>query len=180
MRPAALVAELLLPLQLGVLPDVAAAPDPSIPWPTTASLVVLGLCLVLSVYTDLRFRLILDVVTAPALLLELVLLGQAGGREQLYSSLTGMAVLFVPLFLSSLPKRPLIGEGDAKLMAVVGAAAGWPSALLVLFWVSVAGGVQAAGALAWARVRGGERPESVPYAVAIAAGTVLAWVVGWP
>ncbi len=141
---------------------------------------VLGLCLAISLYTDLRHRLILDVVTAPALLAELLLLGQAGGREQLYSSLIGMAVLFVPLLLSSLPKRPLIGEGDAKLMAVVGAAAGWPSALLVLFWVSVAGGVQAAAALAWARMRGGEKPEYVPYGVAIAAGTVLAWVVGWP
>ena len=155
-------------------------PDPGIPWPVTASLAVLGLCLAISVYTDLRWRLILDVVTAPALLLELLLLGQAGGKEQLYSSLAGMAALFLPLFLSSLPKRPLIGEGDAKLMAVVGAAAGWPSALLVLFWVSVAGGVQAAAALAWARVRRQEKPEYVPYGVAIAAGTVLAWTVGWP
>ena len=157
-------------------------PAPGIPWPWLGgvSLAVLALCLAISVYTDLRWRLILDVVTAPALLLELLLLGLAGGHEQLVSSLTGTAVLFVPLFLASLPKRPLIGEGDAKLMAVVGAAAGWPSALLVLFWVSIAGGVQAAAALAWARLRGAEKPEYVPYGVAIAAGAALAWTVGWP
>jgi prepilin signal peptidase PulO-like enzyme (type II secretory pathway) len=161
--------------------QAAALPEPApLTWPVTASLVVMGLCLFASVVTDLKWRLIRDVVTAPALLLELLLLGHAGGPAQLHSSLLGMAALFVPLFLASLPRRPLVGEGDAKLMAVVGAEAGWPSALLVLFWVSVAGGVQALLAIAWARLRGEERPEYVPYGVAIAAGAALAWVVGWP
>ena len=64
--------------------------------------------------------------------------------------------------------------------AVVGAAAGWPGALIVLFWVSVAGGLQAIAALAWARLRGRPKPDYVPYAIAIAAGSLTAWIYGAP
>ena len=156
--------------------EQAAAIPPAI-W---AALSVLTLALAVSVVTDLKWRLILDLVTLPALALELGLLTFTGGREQLFSSITGVAVLWLPMFLASLPKRPLIGEGDAKLMAVVGAAAGWPGALIVIFWVSVAGGVQALAAILLARLRGRPKPDYVPYAVAIAAGALIAWTYGAP
>ena len=71
-----------------------------------------------------------------------------------------------------------MGLGDVKLMALAGAVAGWPSALAVLLYVSVAGGVQALLWLFVAWVRGAERPRSVPYGVAIAAGTIAAFFFG--
>ena len=163
------------------------------PWPVAATLFVLAAALVISAVTDLLRRTIYDAVTLPALALELLLLAYAGGRGQLLSSIGGVALLWLPLFLGSFvdaaggrlrirwaPERAVFGEGDAKLMAVAGAAAGWPSAVLVLVWVSLATGVQAALALLWARLRGREKPVYVPMGLAIAAGTLLAWTVGVP
>jgi Flp pilus assembly protein protease CpaA len=146
------------------------------PWTVVAAAAILVVALIASVITDLRSRLILDVVTLPALGGVLLLATIAGGRPALLNAIGGGACLWLPLFLCSLPKRPWIGEGDAKLMAVVGAVAGWPTALVVLFWVSIAGGVQALLAILWARLAGSERPAHVPYGVAIAAGTVGAFL----
>ena len=164
-----------------------------VPWPVVATLVILALALLTSAITDLLRRTIYDLVTLPALALELGLLAWAGGREQLLSSIAGVLVLWFPLFAGSFvdtaggklrvrwaPERPVFGEGDAKLMAVAGAAAGWPSALLVLGWVGLASGAQAAAALGWARLRGQERPVYVPMGLAIATGTLLAWTLGVP
>jgi Flp pilus assembly protein protease CpaA len=147
-----------------------------LPATSVAALAILALALAVSVVTDLRDRLILDVVTFPALAIELLLAAVAGGRPGLWTAIGGVALLWLPLYLCSLPRRPWMGEGDAKLMAVVGAVAGWPGAVNVLFWVSVAGGVQAVLALAWARVTGQPRPDYVPYGVAVAAGSVCAFL----
>jgi len=68
--------------------------------------------------------------------------------------------------------------GDVKLMAVCGAAAGFPAAVAVLVLVTVAGGLQAALQLGVARIRGTGRPTHVPYACSIAAGTVAAFLLG--
>jgi len=72
--------------------------------------------------------------------------------------------------------------GDVKLIAVAGAvagaAAGWPFALRVLTDIAIAGGLQVAAQWAYAAARKRERPKAVPYAVAIAGGTLAAWVLG--
>jgi prepilin signal peptidase PulO-like enzyme (type II secretory pathway) len=171
-------------------------------WPAAASLAVLALCLAISVYTDLRARLILDKVTLPALAFELLLAGAIGGRPLLVEALGGMLLCWLPIFVASLipasvaarfsrrsaeefdPGAVMMGEGDAKLMAVVGATAGagggWTFALGALVWVSIAGGAQGVIAQIWSRLQGNDKPVFVPFCVAIAAGTVLAWTVAWP
>ncbi len=141
-----------------------------------SALAVLAAALAASVVTDLRSRLILNRVTLPSLLLvvlcHLLAAGPVGWTAGLRTSLLGLLVCAGPLFIASL--AGLVGMGDAKLMAVVGAALGFPWALAALFWVAVAGGAQALLQITVARVRGAERPRSVPYACAIAAGTVAA------
>jgi prepilin peptidase CpaA len=140
------------------------------------ALAVLAAALAASVVTDLRSRLILNRVTLPSLLLvvlcHLVAAAPADWPAGLRSSLLGLAVCGGPLFFASL--AGFVGMGDAKLMAVVGAALGFPWALAALFWVAVAGGAQALLLVVVARLRGAERPRHVPYACAIAAGTVAA------
>jgi prepilin peptidase CpaA len=128
------------------------------------------------VITDLRSRKILDVVTLPALAVTLLAYGVQGGAGEVLNSLAGLAICAVPFAIASVPGW--IGMGDVKLMALVGAVAGWPLGVMALVYVSVAGGAQALAQLVWARLRGRERPKYVPYAVAIAAGTVLALVRG--
>jgi prepilin peptidase CpaA len=142
------------------------------------ALSVLTVALLVSVVTDLRRRLILNVVTLPALGLILTLYAVNGGLPELTNSLLGVAVCGVPFLLAALPGW--MGMGDVKLMAVVGAALGWPLSLRALLGVSLAGGVQAIAWLLVARLRGKERPRYVPYAIAIAAGTAGAFLLGGP
>ncbi len=123
------------------------------PWTVRAALATVLLALAISVASDLRERLIKNWVTLPALALVIGLFGAAGGW-------------------------PLVQMGDVKLMAVCGAAAGFPAAVAVLVLVTVAGGLQAALQLGVARIRGTGRPTHVPYACSIAAGTVAAFLLG--
>ena len=145
------------------------------PPPIRAALAAVALALAVSVVTDLRGRVILNWVTIPALALVVGLFGASGGWPLVRNSLVGMAVCAIPLLLAALPGW--IGMGDVKLIAVCGAAAGFPAAVAVLFFVTVAGGVQAALQIAIARVRGAPRPAYVPYACSIAAGTVAAFLL---
>jgi len=146
------------------------------PWTVRCALLVLVAALSVSVVTDLRRRLIPNAVTIPALALIVGLSGATGGWPLVQNCLLGMAVCGFPLLLAALPGW--VGMGDVKLIAVCGAAAGFPAAVTVLVLVTVAGGAQAALQLVVARIRGTGRPTHVPYACSIAAGTLAAFFVG--
>jgi prepilin peptidase CpaA len=138
------------------------------------ALLTLLCALAVSVVTDLRRRRILNAVTYPAMLVSAASVIWLGGLPLLARSGLGVLVCAGPLAAASV--RNWIGAGDVKLMAVVGvvsgAMGGWLFSLTLLFWVVIAGGLQAALWLLAAKVRGLERPRAVPYGVAIAAGTL--------
>jgi prepilin peptidase CpaA len=140
----------------------------------------LFLALAVSVVTDLRQRLILNVVTLPALGIIAICVFWLGGLSLLADAALGVAVCAGPFALMML--RGWMGAGDVKLMAlagaVSGAAAGWPFSLTILLYVAVAGGLQSVLWMAAAKVRGQERPRYVPYGVSIAAGTTVAFLFG--
>lgn len=149
--------------------------------PGGAVLAVLAAALLASVVTDVRSRKILNAVTVPALLLLLALRAAAppGARTSaLAAAALGILCCAGPPLLASW--RGWVGMGDVKLLAVVGAALGFPAALGALIWIAIAGGVQALAQLAFARARGLPGPRSVPYACAIAAGTAVAIMGGAP
>jgi prepilin peptidase CpaA len=154
-----------------VLDELLAAP-----WTIRCALLVLLAALAISVFTDVRRRLIPNAVTIPALALVIGLFGASGGWPLAQNCLLGMAVCGLPMLLAALPGW--VGMGDVKLIAVCGAAAGFPAAVTVLFLVTVAGGVQAGLQLLIARIRRTGRPTHVPYACSIAAGTLAAFFVG--
>ncbi len=139
-------------------------------------LLALAAALAISVVTDLRDRRILNWVTIPALALVIGLSGAAGGWPLVRNCLLGTAVCAFPLLVAAIPGW--VGMGDVKLIAVCGAAAGYPAAVAVLVLVTAAGGLQAALQLALARIRGTGRPTHVPYACSIAAGTLAAFLLG--
>jgi prepilin peptidase CpaA len=150
------------------------------PLPARIALATLGLALAASVVSDLRSRRILNVVTFPALVVAGACAVWMGGGALLLDAALGALACAGPLALAAV--RGWMGAGDVKLMAVVGvvsgAAAGWPFSLVVLLDVAVAGGVQAVLWIAAARLRAQPKPRHVPYAVAIAAGTVGAFLWG--
>ena len=151
---------------------------------------------------DLKRRRIPNIITAPAIISGITLSVVASGRDGLVSSLLGMAIgggiLLVFYILGGM------GAGDVKLMAGIGALAGYPLILPVLFFMGVAGGILAVGKMV-ARYGRRHRPrevgltdqparatlgqvaqddlpggsvmkETMPYGVAIAAGTVVSLV----
>lgn len=158
----------------------------------------LAILLALAVYTDLRERRIPNRVTVTGLLTALLLAALAeGGFPGSAFAGAGLALLV------SFPLVALggLGAGDAKLLTAVGAFVGVGGLLPVLLYGGVAGGLLAVGnaarrgailgvlvnlrnlAVHWATLgRRGERislsspgAESVPYALAIAAGALLTW-----
>jgi len=107
--------------------------------------------LAVSVFTDLRGRLILNAVTYPSILLGLALQWARGGVGEgfvgvgLGSGLAGLvscAAVFGLFWATG-----GMGAGDLKLMAAVGAILGFPQALGAMLFGSVGGGVQGVLAL---------------------------------
>lgn len=144
------------------------------------ALMTLACALAISVVTDVRSHLILNVVTVPALAIVLACMSWLGGMPLLTYSAVGAVICAGIPAVAALVNARLMGWGDVKLLAVcgavAGAAAGWGFALLLFVYVSIAGGIEAALWLLAARVRGRERPRYVPYGVAIAAGTAYAFL----
>jgi prepilin peptidase CpaA len=167
---------------------------------------LLGVALVISVITDLKSRLILNVVTIPTIAIALLLrFLMVGWRTQditqamytLPNGLVGLAIgwiiFYVMFFFGGM------GGGDVKLMGAVGAALGFPVVLYAVMFTALVGGLQAVLVLLWdgsllktftnagrrlahalhiKRMEGPE-PEKkyVPYGVAIALGSI--WAVAW-
>ncbi|HEY0840266.1 MAG TPA: A24 family peptidase [Vulgatibacter sp.] len=160
-------------------------------------LLLLAGSLGVSLVTDLRRRLILDVVTYPTLGLSLAVRAALVGWDGplgLWAGLLGAAVGLVVLLPAAW--RGGMGMGDVKLAGAVGAAVGFERIFGVLFWIAIAGGVLAfavavkSGTLgrtlkSTARVllrREGSEPAEaervfLPYGVAIVAGTALSLVL---
>jgi prepilin peptidase CpaA len=164
----------------------------------TLQLVALVTLLAAAVFKDLRERRIPNAVTVPGLVVGLLLAGlvEAGFPG---TALGGAVVAFAV----SLPFVALggLGAGDAKLLTAVGAYVGIGGLLSVLLYGALAGGLLALGnAVRRGAILGvilntkdlflylitfGRRGErialdspgaaTIPYGLAIAAGTLLAW-----
>lgn len=116
---------------------------------------------------DLRTRRIPNWVTGAGLLLALVVAAVGG---TLASAAVGAGVcLAIGLVLASFA-RGAFGGGDVKLMAYGGAVTGIAGVPAFLFWMSLAGGLLALGALALLR----RRHLTIPYGPAIAVGVSAA------
>lgn len=163
---------------------------------------ILVLLIFISIYTDLKERKILNVVTVSAAAAGLALNMYAEGNRGLLFSLQGaglgLLLLLIPFALGG------FGAGDVKLLAAIGALKGPQFVLIAFVGTAIAGGVLAVvmlvkqGRFAASLKRIGvnavlmvssagkintlknleqaEYHESLPYAVAIGIGTLLAYV----
>ena len=152
---------------------------------------------------DLKWRRIPNILTIPAVISGLALHSVQSGWDGFVSSLLGMAIgggiLLIFYIFGGM------GAGDVKLMAGIGAFVGYHLVLPVLFLIGIAGGIMAIGRLAARlvdrqrgkkaeltdspagatlgtaadsdRPGGGLMKETMPYGVAIAAGTLVSLVL---
>ncbi|MCL5779835.1 MAG: prepilin peptidase [Firmicutes bacterium] len=159
---------------------------------------VLVLVVGISLYTDLRYKKIYNIVLFPAFVLALLYSLTSGGLTGLLFSIKGatlgLALLLIPFMLGGM------GAGDVKMLAVIGAWQGphfvwlcflstaivggiislvlllksgrlWQSLKYILFaFLPGAPKVNAFGTLATAKAG-----EAFPYGVAIAAGTLATY-----
>ena len=163
--------------------------------------IALPFILAFACFGEIRERRIPNWLTLGAMALGLGAAAIEGGGEGLVDSVLGLALaggLFLPFCLLG-----VVGGGDMKLMAAVGAIVGWPMALRVVCDTCIAGGLIAVAMMAWKgvavammawkgvllttlanafriifgmprRSQGLRNPPMVPYALAITIGTLVA------
>ncbi len=90
---------------------------------------------------DLRFRLIPDLVTLPALVYAVVTAALRQGSAGLLEATVGVLVGGGVVLLAAVLTRGGFGGGDVKLMAVLGGALGWKASLVVLALSQLVGGL---------------------------------------
>ncbi|GAB6157731.1 prepilin peptidase [Desulfotomaculum varum] len=156
--------------------------------------------ILISVYTDLRYRKIYNALLLPAFLFALLYHGSSGGLSGLLTSLQGtllgLVLLFIPFILGGM------GAGDVKLLAVIGAWHGPQFVWFCFLCTALAGGliaivqltksgrllttfkmiiltfipgvpkVNTFGTLATAKAG-----EAFPYGIAIAVGTLATYIL---
>lgn len=152
------------------------------------------------IYYDVRFRRIPNVLVLAALVAGLVINISFRGAPGALSSLSGLAVAFIPMFL--LHVFGAMGAGDVKLFAAIGAVVGLPLVPLTFVVVVMLGAVLAIYSMIRSRtvlstmhgvlrifvglLPGWEMPRfslppdrqhTIPYGVAIMLGSVIAVAV---
>ena len=153
--------------------------------------IALPFILAFACYGEIRERRIPNWLTLGAIALGLGAASIEGEGDGLVDSALGLAIaggLFLPFCLLG-----VVGGGDMKLMAAVGAIVGWPMVLRVICNTCIAGGLIAVAIMAWhgvllttlantfriivgmqRRPQGLRNPPMVPYALAITIGTLIA------
>jgi len=166
------------------------------------SLVFLAVLLALSVYWEMKEHRIPNWLTVSGMLAGLMLAYLRGG-ETLISSLVGLGIGFGFLFIFYVFGG--IGGGDVKLMGAIGALLGHKLVVPALFYTAVIGAFMAVVVLIWRRtspsrsakttesesgmpaVEGAAPPipeadqkpgATIPYGVAMAAGSIMALLIG--
>jgi prepilin peptidase CpaA len=154
--------------------------------------------LVTSAVSDGVWGKVFNVITYPAILLGILLNSLVQGSTGTITSLIGFGVGFGPFF--SFFARGLIGGGDVKLLAAIGALKGYPFILDAIFWSFLVAALMALTLMIWRRlfavtlhellgmtlslvIPGAgpltppQRHNTLPFAIAAAFGSVIALIL---
>jgi leader peptidase (prepilin peptidase)/N-methyltransferase len=137
---------------------------PDDPFPTRAArfaiYALFEFVLVVITFIDLDHKLILDVVSYPAIPVFFGLAWLLGDRPWWDSAIGVVAGYGVVRLISDgywlLTRREGMGYGDGKLLAVIGALLGWKAVVFSLFGGAMLGSVLGVGLLLWQRRRAPE------------------------
>jgi len=123
---------------------------------------------------DVRTRRIPNWITFSAIVVLLALHGGFSGLPGLKESALGLTGGFLVMLIPHL--FGVLGAGDVKLMAAVGAGLGSSSLVTVVLFTSLAGGLQIVLWMAWVYVAGSGKGRGyrICYGPAIAAGAMAA------
>lgn len=132
------------------------------------------------IFTDLEHKLILNVITYPAMIIAVVLLAihtyvpgasLMEPHATLVNGLISGAILFVFFMVIILIRPGAMGMGDAKLVALIGLASGFPLVVFSMIIGVVLGGIAAVILLA-TRKKG--RKDVIAYGTFLGIGPIIA------
>ncbi|QDT54695.1 Type IV leader peptidase family protein [Caulifigura coniformis] len=130
----------------------------------SAAHVVLFAALTLAAWTDLRRRMIPNVITYPAIAMVFAISAGSSQWEGFAASLLGAAVCGGLLALAWLAGA--LGGGDVKLAVLMGASLGWTEGLHALMWTFTLAAVCMLSTVIWKEGLGGIwrslRPRPLP------------------
>lgn len=136
--------------------------------------ILLSTLLILSVLTDIREKLILDVITLPSIVV-LVIVRIFIGEEPFLTYLTGGVVGFGLLLLLAVVSKGGMGGGDIKLYAAIGVVLGPALTVMSLVLASFVGAVVGILLIAFKIVK---RREPIAFGPSIMIGTLVAYLYG--
>lgn len=135
---------------------------------------VLSTLLILAVLTDIREKLILDVITLPSMVI-LLIIRFFIGEEPFYIYALGGALGFGLLLLLAFVSRGGMGGGDIKLYAAIGVALGPLTTVMSLVLASFVGAVVGILLIALKIVK---RKQPIAFGPSILIGTLVAYLYG--
>ncbi len=136
--------------------------------------ILLSTLLILSVLTDIREKLILDVITLPSIVI-LVIVRFFIGEEPFTTYLIGGVVGFGLLLLLAVVSKGGMGGGDIKLYAAIGVVLGPALTVMSLVLASFVGAVVGLLLIALKIVK---RREPIAFGPSIMIGTLVAYLYG--
>lgn len=136
--------------------------------------ILLSTLLILSVLTDIREKLILDVITLPSIVV-LVIVRFFIGEEPFLTYLLGGAIGFCLLLLLAVVSKGGMGGGDIKLYAAIGVVLGPMPTVMSLVFASFVGAVVGVILISFKIVK---RREPIAFGPSILIGTLVAYLYG--
>jgi prepilin signal peptidase PulO-like enzyme (type II secretory pathway) len=129
---------------------------------------LISVMMIIFIY-DLRWYLILDIVTLPAaaILLALNLMLGHSWQTLLFSAIIGSSFFLIQFVIS---KGRWIGGGDIRLGFLIGLALGWPNTLVAIFLAYFIGSIAGLGLIASKRKKWG---SEIPLGVFLSLGTII-------
>jgi len=152
-------------------------------------LLALAIILPVTFYTELTEGKIYNWMTLPAIALGLLLSGVEGlpsFLSALSAALIGGGIFFLPYLVSGLGRgRPVVGGGDVKLAAAIGALSNTIFVLWTIWWGVLAGGLMGIAVIVWRIMKPPPKEDDkppvpvllirIPFGTALCVGVCIAF-----
>lgn len=136
--------------------------------------ILLSTVLILSVLTDIREKVILDIITLPSIVIFLIVRIFVG-EETFFTYLFGGLIGFGLLLLLAIVSKGGVGGGDIKLYAAVGVVLGPQLTILSLVFASFIGSIVGI-ILIVLKIK--QKKEPIAFGPSIMVGTIAAYLYG--
>lgn len=136
---------------------------------SAAAFVLMAICAyyLLIMVMDLKYRLVLNVLTYPAIVLALIV-NLVVLRQPALNVLMGVVFAFGIFYVTTLLRPNGLGGGDVKLAALLGATFGFP----LVLWALIVSAAASAVVIAFLLLRRRTTRDTIPYAPFLCLGAV--------